>query len=271
MSDAAAATTAAAAAAGSSSEADAASERALLEGQAVFGCELIQKMGILLKLPQVAVSTATVSFHRFYAKRSMRKFDVRHIALGALFLSTKVEECPRKMRDVLAVFMHLEQKRKKLMPQPIDIYSNRYTTYKERLIKAEREILKELGFILYTEHPHKFILNYVKLLISDEAALKRLAQYAWNFINDSQRTDVCMRYEPETICCAALWMGARVLQIKLPSNANPPWWELFDAKKADMDAVCARVAALYSKARASFADLSSNGQPTAAQVGTNAQ
>ena len=31
------------------------------------------------------------------------------------------------MRDVLAVFMHLEQKRKGVEPpQPIDIYSNRY-------------------------------------------------------------------------------------------------------------------------------------------------
>ena len=162
------------------------------------------------------------------------------------------------MRDVLAVFMHLEQKRKGLTPQPVDIYSNRYSSYKDRLIKAEREILKELGFILYTEHPHKFILNYVKLLTgNDESALKKLAQYAWNFINDSQRTDVCMRYEPETICCAALWMGARVLQIKLPSDATPPWWELFDAKKEDMEAVCARVAALYSKGRAAFVDLAS--------------
>ena len=49
----------------------------LFAGQAVFACELIQQMGILLRLPQVAVSTAQVSFHRFYAKKSMRKFDVR--------------------------------------------------------------------------------------------------------------------------------------------------------------------------------------------------
>jgi hypothetical protein len=159
------------------------------------------------------------------------------------------------MRDVLAVFMHLEQKRKGLTPMPVDIYSNRYSSFKDRLIKAEREILKELGFILYTEHPHKFILNYVRLLTADEATLKRLAQYAWNFINDSLRTNVCMQYEPETICCAALWMGARVLGIKLPSDTSPPWWELFDAKKADMDAVCARVAALYSQPRANFVDL----------------
>ena len=189
---------------------------------------------------------------------------VQHIALGALFLATKVEETPRKMRDILSVFMHLEQKRKGLTPQPVDIYSNRYASYKERLVKAEREILKELGFILYTEHPHKFILNYVKLLTADEATLKKLAQYAWNFINDSQRTDVCMRYEPETICCAALWMGARVLQIKLPSAASPPWWELFDAKKEDMDAVCARVAALYSKRKVEFADLAAAPAPAPA-------
>jgi hypothetical protein len=53
------------------------SEAALILSQRVFACEMIQKMGILLRLPQVAVSTAQVSFHRFYAKRSMRKFDVK--------------------------------------------------------------------------------------------------------------------------------------------------------------------------------------------------
>ena len=253
------------AAAASSSEGDEAS-RETRETQAIFGCELIQQMGILLKLPQVAVSTACVSFHRFYARRSMHKFDVRYIALGSLFLATKVEESPRKLRDILQVFVHLEQKRMGTTPTPVDIHSNRFTAYKERLIRAERELLKELGFILYTEHPHKFILNYCKLLTLDETTLKRLAQYAWNFINDSQRTDVCMRFPPETICCAALWMGARVLQIKLPSSMPhsetdapgdlmPPWWELFDAKKEDMDAVCTRVSALYSRPPATFVDL----------------
>lgn len=49
----------------------------VIAGQRVYGCECIQQMGILLRLPQVAVSTAQVMFHRFYAKRSLRKFDVR--------------------------------------------------------------------------------------------------------------------------------------------------------------------------------------------------
>ena len=103
----------------------------------------------------------------------------QHLAAGSLFLAAKVEECPRKVRDVLNVFNHLEQKRTDAASiVPLDIYSQKYQTLKERLIRAEREILKELGFILYTEHPHKFILNYCKLLTL-ERDTPRLAQHAW--------------------------------------------------------------------------------------------
>ena len=49
----------------------------VIVGQRVFGCEMIQQMAILLKLPQVGAATAQVMFHRFYAKRSLKKFDVR--------------------------------------------------------------------------------------------------------------------------------------------------------------------------------------------------
>ena len=55
------------------------------------------------------------------------------------------------------------------------------------------------GFILYTEHPHKFIVHYTKLLTVNDATHERLAQYAWNFINDSQRTNVCIKFAPEVL------------------------------------------------------------------------
>jgi len=56
-------------------------EADVIVGQRVYGCELIQQMGIMLRLPQVAIATAQVMFHRFYARRSMRRFDVRVRAL----------------------------------------------------------------------------------------------------------------------------------------------------------------------------------------------
>ena len=147
-----------------------------INGQRVYGCELIQQMGIMLALPQVGIATAQVMFHRFYARRSMRRFDVRHVATGALFLATKVEECPRKVRDVLGCFQHLLSKRAGKRPVPLDIFSQDYANLKDKLIRADGEILKELGFILYSEHPHKFILNYVKLLAPSKEQEHALAQ-----------------------------------------------------------------------------------------------
>ena len=51
---------------------------------------------------------------------------------------------------------------------------------KNELIKTERYFLKELGFMLLVVHPHKFVLNYIKILEGSP----ELAQKAWNYIND---------------------------------------------------------------------------------------
>ena len=38
-------------------------------------------------------------------------------------------------------------------------------------------------------------------------------------------------------------MAARFLRLKLPDN--PPWWELFDATKRDIEVICNRLLRLY--------------------------
>ena len=207
--------------------------------------QLIQQMGIMLALPQVGIAAALVSFHTFYHRTAKNKFDAIDIATACLFLATKVEECPRRIRDLLNVRNHLQQKNKGVPLheiQPIDIHSQRYGEMRQRLVRSEREILKELGFILYSDHPHKYILNYVRLLTTDTATGAALAQYAWNFLNDSQRTDVCIHFRPEVICCSALEVAARVHRVKLPSR----WWEVFEASRDEMDAVVTKVTSLYS-------------------------
>lgn len=51
---------------------------------------------------------------------------------------------------------------------------------KDTCISYEHDILKELGFIVVVVHPHKFILNYTKIIEGN----KELSQLAWNFAND---------------------------------------------------------------------------------------
>jgi hypothetical protein len=91
----------------------------------VYGTELIQEAGILLKYAQAVMATGQVLFHRFYCKRSMKEFNVRvrscaascnslslphpaahqeaaavqKLAATALWLAAKLEEAPGVSHD----------------------------------------------------------------------------------------------------------------------------------------------------------------------------
>ncbi|XVF06925.1 hypothetical protein REPUB_Repub06bG0093000 [Reevesia pubescens] len=43
----------------------------------IYGYDLIQESGILLKLPQAIMATGQVIFHHFYCKKSFARFDVK--------------------------------------------------------------------------------------------------------------------------------------------------------------------------------------------------
>ena len=55
-----------------------------------------------------------------------------------------------------------------------------YANFKKELVDVERHLLREFGFILHVDHPHKFVLNYLNLL----KAGPELKQEAWNLCND---------------------------------------------------------------------------------------
>uniref|UniRef100_A0A1I8F2N0 CYCLIN domain-containing protein n=1 Tax=Macrostomum lignano TaxID=282301 RepID=A0A1I8F2N0_9PLAT len=119
-----------------------------------MGCELIQSASILLKLPHVACATGQVLYQRFYYSRSLVRHHYEHTAMASIFLAAKIEEAPRRARDVINVFHHIRQFREKrpFTPLPLD---NNYVNLKNQVIKAERRLLKELGFSVHVQHPHK--------------------------------------------------------------------------------------------------------------------
>ena len=48
-----------------------------------------------------------------------------------------------------------------------------------------------------------------------------LVQLSWNFMNDSLRSDVFMRYTPDQIGCACIWLSARIKKVYLLSYNAP--------------------------------------------------
>ena len=66
-----------------------------------------------------------------------------------------------------------------------------------------------------------------------------------NYMNDSFRTNVFVRYSPETIACACIYLAARKLQFCLPNN--PPWFVLFDAREDDLKDISLDILRLYTR------------------------
>ncbi|KAK4878121.1 hypothetical protein RN001_010627 [Aquatica leii] len=208
----------------------------------IYGCELIQTAGILLKLPQVAMATGQVLLQRFYYSKSLVRHPVEQTAMACICLASKIEEAPRRVRDVINVFTHIRQvtSNKPLTPVVLD---NNYIQLKNQVIKAERRVLKELGFCVHIKHPHKIIVMYLQVLGYEKH--QQLMQYSWNYMNDSLRTDVFVRYQPETVACACIYLTARKLKLPLPKS--PAWFSLFGVTEQEIRDVSLRILRLYAR------------------------
>ncbi|CAH8595289.1 unnamed protein product [Schistosoma turkestanicum] len=211
----------------------------------IIGCELIQDSGVLLRLPQVAMATAQVLYQRFFYSKSFVRHFYEHYAMACIFLAAKLEESPRRIRDVINVFHHIRQVRDKKTPTPV-ILDQSYSNLKNQVIKAERRVLKELGFCVHAKHPHKAL---------DHENNKTLVQTAWNYMNDSLRTDIFVRYLPEAIACGCIYLASCKLNIPLPRH--PAWWEMFSVSEESVHEIALCLLRLYARPKVDVGKLES--------------
>jgi hypothetical protein len=64
-------------------------------------------------------------------------------------------------------------------------------------------------------------------------------------MNDSLRTNVFVRYDPETIACACIYLSARKLKVSM--SRDPPWYAIFGAKEDDLLDICYSIWRLYTR------------------------
>lgn len=68
-------------------------------------------------------------------------------------------------------------------------------------------------------------------------------------MNDSLRTDVFVRYQPETVACACIYLTARKLKLPLPKN--PSWFSIFGATEEEIRDISIRILKLYTRPKVS--------------------
>jgi cyclin T len=142
-------------------------------------CRFIEEAGRILKLPRLAVATAMVLFHRFYAKHSFAEHDRFEVAVACILLAAKVEEAPKKLSTIIVECHALKCSgaarvgRSLPAPQsgidgatkaelPFDTNSEEYSKLKERILLLERVVLHTIAFELSIDHPYKFVVDQVR-------------------------------------------------------------------------------------------------------------
>ncbi|CAF1525710.1 unnamed protein product, partial [Adineta steineri] len=191
---------------------------------------------IFLRFPPETIACACIDLAARNLQIALPKNPPWYLIFGA-----KPEEIRYIMIQILRIYKHRPiQNCFFSVFQPL-LIDQVYIDRKNEVIKAERRLLKELGFCVYVKHPHKVIAMYLKILEKERE--KDFVQTSWNYMNDSLRTDIFLRFPPETIACACIDLAARNLQIALPKN--PPWYLIFGAKPEEIRYIMIQILRIY--------------------------
>ena len=181
------------------------------------------------------------------------------VATTCLFLASKVEETPKKLKDVIIEAYKVQHQ----TVQPPDPDSQELWKLKEQILICERELLRVLGFDLSVEHAYRPLLAYIKSI----SGTRDLAQIAWNFINDSLRTTISLQYAPRCLAAATVMMASNYLEAKLqkpcPLPNHPPgsegkWYTAFQVREETIHDIVKQIQDMYESNKGGAGLLSSN-------------
>ncbi|KAH3859370.1 cyclin-K-like [Dreissena polymorpha] len=217
------------------------------------GARFIVDAGTKLKLRYDTCATGVVYFHRFYMFHSFKDFPRYVTASCCLFLAGKVEETPKKCKDIIKISQTI------LNPKQFAQFGS---DPREEVMTLERILLQTIKFDLQTEHPYAYLLKYAKMIKAEKEKVQKLVQMAWTFINDSLCTTLCLQWEPEIIATSLMYLGTRLNKFEITdwegktAGLKQRWWEslVTDLSVDLMEDVCHQVLDLYSPSNQRSAD-----------------
>ncbi|XP_044738594.1 cyclin-K [Chrysoperla carnea] len=208
------------------------------------GARFIIDTGTKMDLGYNTMATGVVYFHRFYMFHSFRTFPRYVTACCCLFLAGKVEETPKKCKDIIKTARSL-------------LTDAKFATFgedpKEEVMTLERILLQTIKFDLQVEHPYSYLLRYAKCLKGDKQKLQKMVQMAWTFVNDSLCTTLALQWEPEVIAVALMYLAGKLSKFEVVdwvgrTSRHLRWWDMFveDITMDLLEDICHQVLDLYS-------------------------
>lgn len=114
--------------------------------------------------------------------------------MGALFLASKLEEAPVRIRDIINCYAYLSALTSFCSSppypppsaftayEPSDYFATEFYDQKDALVIAEMQLLKRLGFQTQSGLPYGHLVNYLQVL--ELAGEGELVDRCWGYCND---------------------------------------------------------------------------------------
>jgi cyclin T len=179
----------------------------------------------------MAISTAIVYLHRFYAVRSLKFTDHHIAAMACLFLGGKVEDSPKSVSLIIKISLELGMGSER---EAIQFCKASLQFAKERVFTAERSILYALGFSFSFTHPTALVIKWFKphnnplaglKSIIGEAIFQKLTNASFSLASQSLKTPLCLQLAPHYITVGCIWMASKLLKIDdVVEDAIGKWW-----------------------------------------------
>jgi len=183
-------------------------------------CAFIAAVGQNLEISQIAIATASVYFHCFYARLSFQDYDRYEVAATCVFLSGKVEEKRKRVDQVIKAYYFVKNQQRRAPYNSAEWVKLRNTIY-----KYESILLDVIEYNFAVRHPYKFLLKYLNDLFGGYANKSEewqerhvkgkggIRQSAWFFVNDSLRSTLCLQYSSQTIAVAVIFLTLKHQQL----------------------------------------------------------
>eukprot|EP01084_Bolivina_argentea_P251330 421497_1 len=234
-------------------------------------CGFISELSRQLGIQALACSTATIYFQRFFAVHSFKKHNRFIVAQACLFLACKVEEQIIPLRRIVREASTLRDKgsssassssRPQQQQSPRQIGSDNYRDVAKQVLPYEQKLLHTIAFDFSVSAPHLDAMIVIrdwwrKVDEMDNskknASPREFTQIAFNFVNDSLRTSLCLRHSAAEFarCCVCLAVfatsGEQVpTSIHRTVKDDAQWWKsLLGITTDTLCRFCSNVMAMY--------------------------
>lgn len=176
--------------------------------------------GTKLKLSTLPLSTAITLLHQFCRDYNLEDYDEYMVAAAFLYIGGKAEEEHLRLRDIINVVYRICNG----SDSELEIDTT-YWALRESMSQTELFLLRALQFKINVQHPHKYLVHYLKSLydwLDHETTTNiPIARTAWSLLNDSYHiSKIILQTRPHKHALACLYLSVNIFGVEVNCAAK---------------------------------------------------